>query len=333
MASVHLLSAAPAAEEKAHLDLKQMRDSAHADRFGVHRLSEDPVSADLILFVETSGAAGYYFERVRSHPVYRSHREKSYLFSATDRAVPFLPGVYAGIEKRWYWPAWTRAGFYPGVREEGLFHFRPGRRPAKLFSFVGSGAAHPVRRRVLELEHPNALLHDSSDEVGENGGEASPGDSEGTGAFARRYVESIADSAFVLCPRGGGAASFRLFEAMMLGRAPLVLSDQWVPPTGPDWDSFSLRLPEAEVGAIPTLLEARAAEAAAMGERARQAWLDWFAPEAGFHHTVEWCLELEGVASSRAGLRRYAPYLQMLRPYHAARALAKRLGHGRGAST
>jgi len=146
--------------------------------------------------------------------------------------------------------------------------------------------------------------------------------------FRTRYVKSIKDSAFVLCPRGGGTSTFRLFETLMLGRVPVIVSDQWVPPDGPDWESFSLRVKEGEIATIPALLERRATDAPAMGRAARAAWFEWFSEGASFHRTVEWCLDLARFAPARVGFRRYAPYLQMLRPYDAARAVAKRLGHG-----
>ena len=43
---------------------------------------------------------------------------------------------------------------------------------------------------------------------------------------------------------------------MMLGRVPVIVSDQWVPPDGPDWESFSMRVKEREVDTIPAMLEA-----------------------------------------------------------------------------
>ncbi len=298
--------------EKAHLDLEQMLDSARVDRFGDHEIVDDPAGADLILFVETSWAAGHYFEKVRRHPVYREHRSKSFLFSAMDRVVPFLPGVYASIERRWYSASWVRSGYYPGVREVGNLAFEASTTPSLLFSFVGSIAAHPVRGRLLEMQCEEARVLDS----------------DASRLEPSAYAEAVRDSAFVLCPRGGGPSTFRLFEAMMLGRAPVIVSDRWVPPLGPDWNSLSIRVPEREVGAIPDLLRSRRARAAEMGEAARAAWLDWFSPEAGFHRTVEWCLELDRAGARSGQWRRLAPRVQMLRPYHAARKLAKGLGHG-----
>jgi hypothetical protein len=311
VARVHLLSAAPSgpdAPPKALLDLEQMCAAAQVDRFGVHSTVADPSEADLILFVETSTAAGPYFERVRRHPVYRAERDRSYLFSSTDRLVPLVPGVFASIERDQYLEAWTRAGHYLGVKERGAIRYEPRAKPSLLFSFAGSGANSAVREAVLRLPSADARLEDTRD---------APLDEEA-------YAASIREAAFILCPRGGGAASFRLFEAMMLGRAPVVIADSWVSPAGPDWDAFSLRVPESDIDSIPALLRERAPEAAAMGHAAREAWSAWFSPEVSFHRTVESLLELQALASRRRGLGRLRPWAQMARPVHAARAVRYR---------
>jgi len=334
MASVHLLSSAPAGSEQveiAHHDLWQMEASARADRFGAHRVVTDPAGADLILFVETHWAAGHYFQRVRDHPVYREFRSKSYLYSSADKVIPFLPGVFASVEAGWYRPAWTRSGHYVDVRERDELRYEEGCIPSRLFSFVGATANHPLRRRIIGLRHPDAVLIDATAESAAiEHRERSP---QLQAEWRERFASSMHDCAFVLCPRGGGTASRRIFEAMMLGRVPVIVSDRWVPPAGPDWHSFSLRVAEDAVDAIPTLLEARAATAATMGAKARSEWLDWFSETASFHRTVGWCLDLARFSAQRAGLRRYEPHLQMLRPYHAARVIAKRVGHGESAGS
>jgi len=66
---------------------------------------------------------------------------------------------------------------------------------------------------------------------------------------------------------------------MHLGRVPVILSDEWVPPEGPAWARFSVRLAERRVAEIPRLLEARREEAAAMGRVAREEYLRWFASD------------------------------------------------------
>ena len=304
-------------------DLEQMRERVRRDRFGVHEAVDEPGAAAIILFVETHAGAGHYFQLVRSHPVYRELRERCYLFCSDDRIVPFLPGVFASVEARWHWPAWTRSGHYVDVRETDGVYFEPERTPSRLFSFVGATSNHPLRRRVMALRHPDGLILDvSSQSLAVEERRRSP---RMQTEWRRRYAESIHESAFVLCPRGAGASSRRIFEAMMLGRAPVIVSDQWVPPGGPEWESFSVRVAERDAQKIPALLEGRASDAAEMGARARAEWLDWFSEEACFHRTVDWCLELAEASPSRAGMRRYLPHLQMLRPYHAARAVAKRI--------
>jgi Exostosin family len=323
VASAYLISAAPddpVRFPKAFLDLEQLLACAKADRFGIHSVAADPAEADLVLFVEVSTDAGAYFERVRSHPLYRTFREKTYLFSSTDKFVPLLPGIYASLERSWFHPEWTRPGHYLGVRERGELRYQPRPvRPSYLFSFVGSTATHPLRRHLLRLKHPAGLLLDSSgDEYGLPSAE-----------YERRYARILRQSAFVLCPRGGGTSTFRLFEAMMLGRVPVIVSDEWVPPEGPNWESFSVRVREAEIEMIPAMLAERQAEAEAMGVAARAAWLEWFSETTSFHRIIESCLQLAASSASRGGYRRYLPYRQMLRPYHAARWAAKRLGHRR----
>jgi hypothetical protein len=312
---VHLLSASKRGDrywdERAHWDLHAVLELARTDRFQVHSLEDRPEDADLILFVETSTCAGPYFQSVRRHPVFKQLHERCFVYCATDLIVPVVPGIFPSISRRDYLRAWSRAGGYVGVRERPGLEFEPRRDPTRLFSFVGSSATHPVRRRLMELSHPDALLVDTS-----RPGETTPGGESG-------YRDAMLDSAFVLCPRGGGPATFRLMETLMMGRAPVILSDEWCAPTGPDWDEFSLRVPEREAEAVPALLEANASRAAEMGRKARQAWLDWFGPETHFHRTIEWALELQALSGDRR--HRLGPWLEAARPYHLLRRGRHRL--------
>ncbi|SDW04535.1 Exostosin family protein [Thiocapsa roseopersicina] len=97
----------------------------------------------------------------------------------------------------------------------------------------------------------------------------------------------------MLCPRGFGSSSFRLFEAMKTGRAPVILADDWIPPVGPEWDRFAIIVPESDVTSLPQLLEAREAESVNMGELARDAWETWFGKSVVFQSTVDWILDLQ----------------------------------------
>jgi hypothetical protein len=319
MSRVHLMTASRRGsrywDRRAHWDLNAMIAAAGRDRCGIHSLVNRPEDADLILFVETSTCGGPYFELVRKSRAYREHRDRCYVYCATDLIVPLVPGIFPSVTKETYLPAWTRAGGYIGIYERDELKFDPDRRPTELFSFMGASSTHPVRAEVMRLTHPEGLLLDTSSEQGP----ALP-----KLEYRRRYRDALLDSAFILCPRGGGPTTFRLMEAMFMGRVPVVISDSWVAPTGPDWNSFSIQVPEDAVERIPELLEARRPEAAAMGAMARQEWLEWFGPETAFHRTIEWTLELQSAAPERRGLRRLRPDLRAALPYHLLRRVRYR---------
>lgn len=315
MARVFLLSVA-SARDAADFNRGAYRGlirSAQVDAFRIHSLTDDPAAADLILFAELHGA-GPYFEKVRKHPLVRHYREKCFLFSSTPCAIPFLPGVYTSIERRWATDR-TRAGSYLGVSENEFVAFsEPADDLPWLYSFLGSTATAPVRRRLRGLAHPRGFFQDTaSDQTGVLRGEL---DATEMRAYWRRYAESIRASKFVLCPRGLSPSSVRLFDVMRMGRVPVILSDQWVEPSGPAWDQFSIRIGESELERILPILEEREGEAVAMGWRARAAWDDWFAERACFHRVVEWCLEIKTLRRLPEKWAHLPPYLQYLRPFH-----------------
>jgi hypothetical protein len=64
---------------------------------------------------------------------------------------------------------------------------------------------------------------------------------------------------------------------MQLGRVPVVLSDEWVPPQGPPWGDFAIRLAESRLDEIPAVLRRHEHRAQEMGAAARRAWEEWCA--------------------------------------------------------
>src|SRR5262245_12363335 len=138
MAQVLLLSVASGPDENYHRGAwLRLKRSAECATLREHRLTNDAETADLILFAELKGA-GPYFESVRRHPFVRKFREKCFLFSANAFVIPFLPGVYASIERRWS-SARTRSGFYLGVSENPFLKPTPSRDDLPyLYAFVGS---------------------------------------------------------------------------------------------------------------------------------------------------------------------------------------------------
>src|SRR5262249_20919740 len=120
---------------------------------------------------------------------------------------------------------------------------------------------------------------------------------------------------FVLCPRGVAPSSYRIFETMKAGRVPVIIADEWVPPAGPDWTEFSVRVPEARLGDVPQILERLSDRARDMGLCAAKAWERWFSREEAFQTIVTYCLQIMESRHNQRFFQRYRPLLQLARPY------------------
>jgi hypothetical protein len=315
MAQVLLLSVAPGGDDHYNRGaFRKLRESAWCDGFCVHSLTDDPVAADVILFAEIYGA-GPYFEIVRRHRFVKEFREKCFLFYSNSYAIPFLSGVYASIEKRWA-SARTVSGFYLGVSENPFVRPTP---PVNdlpyLYSFVGAVKTALVRRQLHTLaHHPRSFFLDTSrDYERALYKKFSPQEERN---YLQRYATIGQASKFILCPRGQGVSSVRLFDAMRMARVPVILSDDWIAPTGPCWDRFSIRVPEKDFVRVPELLEAHEANALAMGRLARAQWEEWFSERVCFHRVIESCLEIKRRRRLPEKWARFLPYMQYLRPFH-----------------
>lgn len=67
------------------------------------------------------------------------------------------------------------------------------------------------------------------------------------------FRDILDQSVFALCPSGTGPNSIRLWEAMVNGAIPVILSDSWAAPGDPAlWEAATLRVPETPT-AIATL--------------------------------------------------------------------------------
>lgn len=290
-------------------DFDRLSGAVSADRFRQHEVTADPEAAAVILFV---GPGLPDWSDIRSHPFVRRFREKCFVFDTTDKPVAFLPGIYACADTRWHGRR-AIGGFYPRVFENHGIDLLPAdtNRPW-LFSFIGTVDNAAVRRNVAGLKHPRAFVLDTS---GDRIQQTDASDGENNVRW-RRYIQAMAESHFILCPRGIGTSTWRLFEAMKAGRVPVILSDRWLAPSGPRWETFSVRIRERDVRFIPERLAAIEHRSSDMGLLARRAWEDWFSRETAFHRVSEWCLQLLARRTIPEHLVRFAVLPELLRPYN-----------------
>jgi hypothetical protein len=326
LAKVHVLSSAEATAQSpyARRDFERLMQAAAADSIKVHTLVPDPQQADVIMFV-APGKPGQ--SDVRSHPHMKAFPRKCFVVDASDRTLPIVPGVYASAERSWFPRSRFKAGFYFRTWENDAIQYTPPSDAAPLlFSFAGAGANSKVRQSLLRLRHPRAELLDTSAlPIAERQRDGSNNDDYGA-----RYARLLARSKFVLCPRGIGSSSWRLFETMKAGRVPVILSDAWVPPEGPDWAGFSLRVAQAQVPDIPRLLEQNEHRSVEMGQQARREWQNFFSREVAFHRVVDWCLAIQAQRPDGIDVGALCVWPHLLRPFffrhwvlHAGQALMR----------
>jgi hypothetical protein len=122
------------------------------------------------------------------------------------------------------------------------------------------------------------------------------------------YIQNILDSDYVLCVRGNGNFSFRFFEAMSLGRTPVLIDTDCVLPFDfmHNYKDLCVIVPEDKVHQVDQrMCEFHAAfndrTYRLHQERVRSFWLEWLSPEGFFRHLAEhWkalSLELPGASN------------------------------------
>jgi hypothetical protein len=263
-----------------------------ADRFRLHSVTGDPDDADVVLFTQCH-AVDWRLRAIREHPLALRFWEKVMVYDERDRPWRSFPGVYVSVPARRLDAAWQRPWAYAYATAPSAVAADPD----LLFSFVG-GASSPAREPLFGLRHAYAVI------------ERIDGypfwDAQAPGHAERRasYQATLARSRFVLCPRGRGPSTIRLYETLAAGRVPVIISDDWAAPKGPDWKSFSLRWPEGKVGGLVEMLEERDRDWPQMSAEASEAHREFFAPDVAFHRITDLCAELRRQGARPEGRRR-----------------------------
>ncbi len=265
-------------------------DSAHT-----HILCNDPEQADAIVFIENTQFDDVMFRRLRDHEFVKQFAEKVFMYNEMDRPWDVLPGLYTCMTQKQMNKGSQRAFAYlstPNKHIPSIYDTNAERK--WLYSFMGA-MSHASRQQVMRLPTEGAFLKDTSDFNVWNTS------SEELDQRAKDYANVLGSSKFVLCPRGIGTSSIRLYETLEAGRAPIIIADQWVPPEETDW-SFAIQIRENRIKAIPAILKSHADEAIERGDAARAAWLSNYAPDKLFNtlgNSIESLLLNTGQIESR----------------------------------
>ncbi|WP_198172467.1 exostosin domain-containing protein [Hymenobacter ginkgonis] len=278
-AKVYVTSAYPDPEP-----ISAFRAFAAQDRVQKHTVVSSPDEADIILFIENSRYhADYFFSALKNHPLVKKYPAKVFMYNPHDKPWYILPGMYMCMPKNRFAPARMAAGPYvETINPYITCDFS--NEPQFLFSFYGATTSSPVRHEVAKLTHPrgNVLISNVAMYVNDR-----PKD------LQLRYANLLTNSKFVLCPKGFGPSSIRLFETLRAGRVPVIISDELVCPAGADWTKFAVFVPESRVSEIPQILEKEELHWQEKAKLARQVWEESFAPDTLFNYFVDSILALD----------------------------------------
>ena len=246
-----------------------------------HELAADAADADLILLL---GNFGRNPEYLLEHAAYREFPEKCAVYTEDDNYLPLVPGVYcsacddrsARVGRVYSYTYVTRNGRYQNpylseLNRDKWDEIASATRKRFLFTFQG-GSTSLLRKRLFNLRfnRPDVVIENTSKYYHWDDSQPDRRDRQ------RAYAEVLAASHFVLCPRGAGLGSIRFFEAMAAGVAPVLISDGYVLPPGPEWDTFLLRVGERDISRLPELIEPYVHQAAERGRLAREAFREHF---------------------------------------------------------
>lgn len=257
------------------------------------RVVDAPALADVIVIDERYQYRTWrYADELKTDAFIREHAGRICVVNHDSYARVFLPGLYVSLEKSrpslvpaqpipYKWDLWQ-------IPVPATFEFCP----EFLFTFRGTFHTHPIRKRICRVmsridegnceELRKAFhSHDTCDQL--------------------RYIREIQGAHFSLCPRGLSPSSYRLYESMQLGRCPVVISDDWIAPSGPDWEQCAIFVPQKKINRLPEILARQAGASETLGRCAFETWNEYFSWPRRWHYFVERILDFQSSVKDRPG--------------------------------
>ena len=269
------------------IELEMLRQFFHSSTPRLHEWCDSPEKADVIFLTNAQQQWG---RDLQKHPLPHRFPEKCFALSEQWEPPFLLAGIYANAPRQAFGRGRFRTGSYalhhPDFHNKFVEAYDYGkesanRSPDLLASFLGRNC-HPVREQLFHMDFSPGrfLIQDTSNFNAFTHGK------EGKLEKQRSYFDICMRSKFILCPRGAGPNSIRLFEAMRLGISPVIISDAWLPCEGPDWKDFSLIIAEKDIGQLEQILSTAESEFHQRGRLARKAYDAYFSPAAYFNYLV-----------------------------------------------
>lgn len=277
-------------------DLKFLYD--HSDK--QYKWSDNPEECDIILIALPGNdiSLSAYARSFLALKLTPEELDKAFAVSLRrDKLLFLLRGVYesagvtgAGKSDRIRSGAYTEKSFNELIEKLPVFDGDQMPQQKKyLYSFIGRNC-HRSRQAIYNLKSTR------SDVLIENSSHFNVWSKTKPENFEKRlqhYTDVIQSSKFSLCPRGFGASSIRLFESMKLGVCPVIISDEWKLPKGPDWNTCSVMIHENQVHEIEKILMERERDYRELGNRAAEVYKRNFSRKTYFNWIIDNCVDIQ----------------------------------------
>jgi Exostosin family len=247
-----------------------------------YKLVSDESLADFVIGFYNETTAGSLINIIK--PLTKRDIQ-TFTWDISDRPTGRLSGFYCSLPVGLFDDRRHSTLSYPVIFNEMIEEFP--RHDASIdFSFIGAMSAG-VRVRLVAQFRDCERTHNAIVKVSEvRDSVLSEANRARNTVKPERleFADLLRRSKFVLCPRGYGTGTHRMFEAMQAGRVPVIISDAYVKPAGIDWDSCSLTIPESRIAEIPEIIKSRLDDWEILAANARAVWEGNFSPRHVMDH-------------------------------------------------
>jgi hypothetical protein len=232
--------------------------------------TRDPERADALILQEKKSIKDFnYVHDLICDPIISKYAHKVYTINDDEYATGLLRGLYTTLPKfRFNIEYHVAVPFMQYPNEFVFSNIGKEIKPCYLASWRGNIKSNSLRKKLIAyhdltqgilLEQTNCCLNLDSTEKS-------------------AYITVVKNAKFSLCPAGRTPVNHRIYESMALGRCPVIISDQFVRPNGPKWNSCALFFRERDLVNLESYLKIHESDHKKFGDNAFSEWERHFSP-------------------------------------------------------
>lgn len=255
--------------------------------------------ADAIVIEEKYSFKNFrYIRQLKTDPIFKQYADKIFTINKDTHATGLIKGLYYSLPKKRFNPEKFAIVPYFTSYNELILTEKAEITPYYSACWMGNTRSNVIRKKIVMLyendrdfniKTTTSWYDHSIDEK-------------------KRYIDYLQNAKFSLCPAGWVPNSHRIYESMALRRCPVIIADQYVPPSGPEWESLALFISEKKLSSIKKILDSRQADFEKLGENAYRAWEKFFSPQSVCKYYVNQLIniiEISKPSSVKAEFKRW----------------------------